>query len=215
MTMDNAGIPSPPRNPIAVLQRFARPRPAIERCDLCSAPLAEEHQHLLEPADRKITCACDACAVLFSGQADMRYRRVPRRIESWPNFVMPDLQWESLGVPISLAFFFFSSPQEQIVAVYPSPGGATESTIPAEAWQPVTEENPALAKLEPDVEALLVNRMRGARAYYRVPIDECFKLVGLVRTHWRGLSGGAALWPEVDKYFQQLEARSAKKASHA
>jgi hypothetical protein len=215
MTLDNTGIPSPPRNPIAVLQRFARPRAAMERCDLCSAPLAEAHQHLLEPADRKISCACDACAVLFSGQADMRYRRVPRRIESWPQFVMGDLQWESLGVPISLAFFFFSSPQQQIVAVYPSPGGATESTIPAEAWEPVTKDNPALTKLEPDVEALLVNRMRGARAYYRVPIDECFKLVGLVRTNWRGLSGGAALWPEVDKYFQQLEARSAKKALHA
>jgi hypothetical protein len=215
MTIDNAGNSSPPRNPIAVLQRFARPRAAVERCDLCAAALVEEHQHLLEPANRKISCACDACAVLFSGQADRRYRRVPRRIESWPQFVMDDLQWESLGVPISLAFFFFSTPQQQIVAVYPSPGGATESTIPAEAWEPVAADNPALAKLEPDVEALLVNRMRGARAYYRVPIDECFKLVGVVRTNWRGLSGGAALWPEVDKFFHHLEARSAKKATHA
>ena len=47
-----------------------------------------------------------------------------------------------------------------------------------------------LAELEPDVEALLVNRMKGERAYYRAPIDECFKLVGLIRMHWRGLSGG-------------------------
>ncbi len=44
-----------------------------------------------------------------------------------------------------------------------------------------------LAELEPDVEALLVNRMNGERAYYRTPIDECFKLVGLIRAHWRGL----------------------------
>ncbi|HEX4124918.1 MAG TPA: DUF5947 family protein [Tepidisphaeraceae bacterium] len=215
MTIDDPGnppgSPTAPRNPIGVLQRFARPRAPVERCDLCAAELPPDHQHLLEPANRKISCACDPCAILFSGRADLRYKRVPRRIEAWPDFVMSELQWQSLGVPIALAFFFHSSPQQQIVAVYPSPGGATESTIPGEAWDFVTQENPGLAKLEPDVEALLANRIRGARSYYRVPIDECFKLVGLVRTNWRGLSGGAAMWQEVDKFFAHLESRATKR----
>ena len=45
---------------------------------------------------------------------------------------------------------------------------------------------------EPDVEALLVNRVGAVREYFIVPIDECYKLVGLIRLHWRGLSGGAS-----------------------
>ena len=57
------------------------------------------------------------------------------------------------------------------------------------------------ATLEPDVEALLVNRIGEARECYRVGIDECYKLVGLIRTHWRGLSGGQAVWDEIGRFF--------------
>ena len=44
-----------------------------------------------------------------------------------------------------------------------------------------------LKNMEPDVEALLVNRIGHARAwtseYFLVPIDQCYKLVGLIRSH--------------------------------
>ena len=33
--------------------------------------------------------------------------------------------------------------------------------------------------------------------YYIVPIDECYRLVGLIRMHWRGLSGGTEVWKEI------------------
>jgi hypothetical protein len=209
----NDEIKTAPRNPIAALRRFTRPRAAQERCDLCSAIIGEEHQHLLEPANRQLHCACDACAVLFSETT--KYRRVPRRIEQWRDFQITDEQWEALGVPIALAFFFFSTPLQQMVTMYPSPGGATEATLANEVWQILCDDNPQLAKLEPDVEALLVNRIRGAREYYRVPIDECFKLVGLIRTHWRGLSGGAQVWKEIEQFFQQLKSRSTGASTHA
>jgi hypothetical protein len=66
--------------------------------------------------------------------------------------------------------------------------------------------------MEPDVEALLANRVgatRGVAAeYYIVPIDECFKLVGLIRLHWRGLSGGTEVWREVGKFFASLKERA-------
>ena len=61
--------------------------------------------------------------------------------------------------------------------------------------------NPVLAELEPDVEALLVNRARGAREHWLVPIDDCYALVGLIRTRWRGLSGGEEVWREIDAFF--------------
>jgi hypothetical protein len=50
---------------LASLRRFARPRPLRERCDLCDADLADEHAHLLELSNRRLVCACDACAILF------------------------------------------------------------------------------------------------------------------------------------------------------
>jgi hypothetical protein len=64
-----------------------------------------------------------------------------------------------------------------------------------------------------DVEALLVNRVGRARGfsndeYYIVPIDECYKLVGLIRAHWRGLSGGPEVWEEIAAFFEGLRQRS-------
>jgi hypothetical protein len=41
--------------------------------------------------------------------------------------------------------------------------------------------------------------------YYLVPIDECYKLVGLIRTHWRGLSGGTEVWREIGAFFAELK----------
>jgi hypothetical protein len=43
-----------------------------------------------------------------------------------------------------------------------------------------------------------------------VPIDRCFALVGLIRTHWRGLSGGAEAWQAIRDFFAQLRNPVAK-----
>ncbi|HET6246165.1 MAG TPA: DUF5947 family protein [Tepidisphaeraceae bacterium] len=193
---------------LAALRRFARPRPPRERCDLCAADLAVSHQHLFSPADRKLACACDACAILFSGGQSSHYRLVPRRGEYWPNFHLADADWQAMNIPINLAFFTVPSLGEQVQAFYPSPAGATESLVPAEAWEAIKNENPRLNQLLPDVEALLVNRVGSARDYYRAPIDECYKLVGLIRGNWRGLSGGADVWKAIAEFFRELKEKS-------
>ncbi len=164
--------------------------------------------HLVERSSQRLLCACDACAVLFSGQGAARFLRVPRRVRFLPDFRLTDMAWEALQLPISLAFFLQSTKAGRVVAFYPSPAGATESQIPLESWQELEKENPVLRNLGADVEALLVNRVTGASACFLVGIDECYKLVGLIRTHWRGLSGGITAWQEITRFFDNLKARS-------
>ena len=193
---------------LATLRRFARPTPAQERCELCSLALAEQHDHLVELANRRLVCACEACAILFNSHAAGKYRRVPRHSKYLPDFRLSDVDWEALQLPVNMAFFLRSTPAERVVAFYPSPGGATEAAVPLDAWQMIVADNPVLAKFEPDVEALLVNRVGPARECYRAGIDECYKLVGLIRTHWRGFSGGDAVWAEIGRFFDGLKQRS-------
>jgi hypothetical protein len=196
---DGAGLSA-----LTSLRRFMRPRVVRERCELCGLELAPEHSHLVELASRRLTCACEPCAVLFSGQGAGKYRRVPRRAEFLPDFRLTDLAWQALDLPIGMAFFVQSSAAGRVLALYPSPAGATEAPVPPEAWQQLAEDNPVLRDFEPDVEALLVNRIGEARECYRVGIDQCYKLVGLIRMHWRGFSGGAAVWDEIGRFFAGL-----------
>jgi hypothetical protein len=199
-------------NAFAALRQFVRKRPAVECCEMCSSELPGEHQHLIDPAARKLVCACDACAILFSNQSSAKYKRVPRRIRFLPQFQMTDAQWDGLMVPIEMAFFFRSGTPGKVAAFYPGPAGATESLLSFETWGEIEQENPALREMEPEVEALLANRVgagRGATAqYYIVPIDECYKLVGLIRLHWHGLSGGTEVWREVGTFFSNLKERA-------
>ena len=200
------------RSALASLRRFVRPRSAPERCELCSLELPAEHPHLVEVASGRLLCACEACGVLFGGSSTLKYRRVPRRTQYLPNFRLNDVQWQGLGVPISLAFFRHSTPAGRVIALYPSPGGAIEALPDPQAWQDLAEDNPVLRELEPDVEALLVNRAGPVPECFRAGLDECYKLVGLVRTHWRGLSGGPAVWEEVRRFFDVFKGGEAAHA---
>jgi hypothetical protein len=175
--------------------------------------VALEHEHLVEPAKRRLVCACQACAILFSGQEGQRYKRAPSRIRVLPDFQLTDAQWDSLLVPINMAFFLKTGSPARVAAVYPSPAGATESLLPLETWEQIVAENADLQSMEADVEALLVNRLGAGRGfpvnqYFLLPIDQCFKLVGLVRRHWRGLSGGQELWQALEQYFAALTERA-------
>ncbi len=194
------------------LRRFLRSRAPVERCELCSAELPREHRHLIDPKERKLVCSCDPCAILFSS-GEGKYRRVPRQVRFLDNFTLSYQQWEDLLVPINMAFFFYSSAAGKVIALYPSPAGPTESLLPLEAWEEICAANPVLQKMEPDTEALLVNRVgleRGEKEaeYYLVPIDKCYELTGLIRANWQGLGGGAEVWREIARFFAQLKERA-------
>lgn len=207
-----SGVQPGYENGLGALRQFVRRRKDVERCELCSAEVSADHPHLIEPGTRKLLCTCNPCAILFSGMGT-KYKRVPRRVLALSDFRLTDGQWESLMVPISMVFFFRSTPDARVVAFYPSPAGATESLLALETWKDIEQANPVLSEMDADVEALLVNRVghvRGFAApeYYVLPIDECYKLVGLIRAHWRGLSGGTEVWQEIGRFFEGLKQRA-------
>jgi len=197
------------------LRRFAQPRGTepgaapprhdrieAERCELCSEAIGEEHAHVVNSEDRRILCSCRPCALLFAHKSGQRFRMVPDRYRHEPGFTVAEEDWI---FPVRMAFFFRNSALGRVVAFYPSPGGATESELPLDAWVRIMTANPAAREVEPDVEALLVDRESGA---YVVPIDACYRLVGLVRLHWKGFAGGTEAWELIEAFFAELRERA-------
>lgn len=194
------------RSPLPEADRSAD---APERCELCAEAVPDRHRHLLDLSARRLCCACRACSILFdSAEGGGRYRLVPDRRWHLHNFALDDAAWESLRIPVQMAFFFHDSAAERVVAFYPSPAGAVESLLDLDTWERIEVDNPVLAHLERDVEALLVSRAPGAPAHFLVPIDDCYALVGLIRTGWQGLSGGPQVWTAIGQFFADLRARA-------
>lgn len=192
----------------AALQRViarstARPAAIEDHCDMCSVPVPDNHRHVLDEQRDELLCACQACTLLFQRDAAGRghYRLVPdRRVR------LPELSPSELGVPVGLAFFVRRQ-DGSIAAHYPSPMGATRWDVEAGTWQRMEQHCPALRDLVPGVQALLLNTARGAKEHWIVPIDDCFRLVAIVRREWKGLSGGSEVWPAIEHFFAGLDRR--------
>lgn len=186
-----------------VIQRAATPARPVDRCDLCSEALPPEHRHLLDIDHGAALCSCQACTVLFNRPvaSNGHYRLIPRARSR-----LSAIDTAPLGVPVGLAYFV---PRDDgsVLAHYPSPVGATEWTVDDVAWRSVVAAHPSLGALQPEVQALLVNTAWGACEHWIVPVDDCFRLVAIVRREWRGLSGGSTVWPEITSFFGDLVER--------
>ncbi len=212
------------RSPLAGLRRVVTNRPASvvgERCEMCAEPIAAEHQHVVNLESRGLMCTCRGCYLLFTAtysgpdsvekEAALRYRAVPDRYLSFPDFTLDGRQYDELEIPVSLCFLFRNSVLGRVVAFYPGPAGATESELPLEAWSRIVDANPELGLLRSDVEALLIRGSEHGHndfSCHIVPIDTCYELVGQLRLLWRGFDGGTEVRQAMGAFFSAVEARS-------
>ena len=200
--------------PMSVLRRITtRPPPDPDRqtCDMCAEPIGDDHPHVVGIHSRQLMCVCRGCWLLFTAEnADLRYKAVPNRYLSFPDFALTADGWDGLDIPVGLVFFFSSSVLRRTVAFYPGPAGVAESELGLQAWSEVVAANPEFDVLADDVEALLVrapNSDHGA-ACFLVPIDACYELAGRLRTLWRGFDGGQDARAAITQFFASVEARS-------
>lgn len=203
----------------ASLRRFAGTAPRIERCEMCGAAVEIAHPHLLDRTTHAIVCACNACALLLSNQQEARFLRIPPEVRAVRDLVSDEVQagfeWEALALPIDLVFFIRRA-DGRLLAKYPSPAGAIESSLPVEGVERALASSSA-AGMQPEVQALLVSRIAGDEAAFVVPIDECYRLTGLIRMKWHGLSGGADVRIAIRDFFAEMHMRAGMDAgkSHA
>jgi Family of unknown function (DUF5947) len=206
----------------AVLRRVSANRPVApigERCEMCGVGIGQIHQHVVNTEQRSLLCTCRPCFLLFTASgAELKFRAVPDRYLSFPDFRLGIAQWDALEIPVGLAFFFRNAGMDRTVAFYPGPAGATESDLSLSAWSAVAAANPVLSTLEPDVEALMIragDRDHAGFECFLVPIDRCYELVGQLRQVWRGFDGGQEARVRVEQFFADLARRSRPAPSDA
>ena len=193
--------------PDAGAPRPAAPRePSTATCELCPIGIGEDHRHLLHLVERRIVCVCETCWSMRSGDPEFRPPGV--RTLWLEDFVMPHDVWTAFQIPIGLAFLMRSSVSGGVVALYPSPVGATESELELTAWDALCAANPILDQMEPDAEALIVNRTTDPHQYAIVPVDQCYTMVGLIKSRWEGISGGRGVEDAVGEFFERVRARA-------
>jgi Family of unknown function (DUF5947) len=181
-----------------------------EKCELCATEIPAEHGHVADLEQATLSCACRACYLLFThAQAGRgRYRAVPDRYLRDPARQLSVGEWDEFEIPVGLAFFLRSSQRGEVCAFYPSPAGATESTLNLQAWDRLTAAHPLLAAADADVEAILICRTDSGVEYYLVPVDACYELAGRMRLHWRGFDGGAEARQSIAEFLGQVRIRS-------
>jgi len=188
-----------------VIRRASERTAEVERCGICAGPVGPEHRHVWDEQGGELMCACTPCSLLFQREAagGGRYQLVPTRGRR-----LSGVTADELGVPVGLVFFV-KQRDDRVLGHYPSPLGTTESEIDAGAWRAVAARSPALAEMKPRVEAFLVwtGTPRGGGQQWVVPVDDCFRLVALIRQHWTGMSGGSGVWRALARFFDDLGRR--------
>jgi hypothetical protein len=180
-----------------ILEQPVVRRETAERCEFCGVAVPAEHSHVVDIENRRIVCSCRPCWLLFTnpGAAGGKFRSAGDRRERVES---TEFDTGEFATPVGMAFFIRNSKTGAVSAFFPSPGGATESGLSFDGDQP------ALRRLEADIEALLIYQRGSQRECWIVPIDACYELVGRIRRYWRGFDGGLEARREIESFFEKL-----------
>jgi hypothetical protein len=152
-------------------------------------------------------CACEACWALYSGDAEYRPTGCGRC--GWINAsTVTPRRGRAFQIPIGLAFFMRSTVTGGVVAFYPSPAGATESELSLDVLGRAGRAQPVLEHLDPMPRRSSSTAPPSPTSTRSLPIDDCYALVGLIKSRWEGISGGAAIEQAVPEFFEAIRARS-------
>ena len=190
------------------LRQFVRSRPRPSAASCAAIGLAAEHSHLVEPASRQLVCSCDACSILFSGQQSRAISTGSQR------------RRVLAGLPTDRCPMGRSTSTDQPGLFHDKHAGRPRARLLPESGRGhrIAPGARGLARLgggEPDPRPTRAgcrstpgqSDEQGSRVLPR-PIDECYKLVGLIRANWRGLSGGSGSLGGSGQFFTRLKKRS-------
>ena len=146
---------------------------------------------MLELSSRELMCSCRPCSLLFDreGAGSGRYKLVPERRLRLEDFAISDA---GVGGAARSGGHGVLLPLERRASgcspTTPARWGRPSRSCELSSWQELEAANPILGELEPDVEALLVNRVaRREHGTGSSRSTSATALVGLIRTRWRGL----------------------------
>ena len=197
-------------------------RPAA-RCDRCGVGLLPDprHAHLFSYSRRSLLCACAACSApyregVIGKERSPAYRLVPSRVERIDALSLTQADWEELGIPVQIAFLLKN--QRENGWRLGRGRGPSRLSQPGREYgigHPAGGVDPPLVQLL-SARATRAGRRSPARRqaprqarYFRAPIDECYRLAGLLRSHWEGFAGGPRVGAAVDDFFAELASRAA------
>ena len=186
----------------------ARRARAGARCELCPIGIGEDHRHLLHLDERRIVCVCETCWSMRSG--DPEFRPPGARTLWLDDFDLPDERVGGVpdpdrpGVPDAQR-----ASAAAVVALYPSPAGATESELELDGVGRAVRGQPG--PRAPRARRRGADRRphrRPRTATRSCPIDQCYRLVGLIKARWEGITGGRGVDAAIAEFFDGLRARA-------
>ncbi len=169
-----------------------------EHCDLCQEQVPDEHRHLYDTDGGEVLCACRACSLLFAGEEAAqgatgwcRGAASASRRSTRPAWACPSAWRSSCPPPTARSAAHYPSPRATRCGGGPGGLGRSRGGLPA------------CASCAPTWRRCSSTR-HGGRAALDRPVDDCHRVVAIVRREWR-MSGGDRVWPAVEQFFAGLE----------
>ena len=210
---------------VSSLRQLARPAAAADRDERRTAPAATARPARAATcaatryrptivtscsSPSAASCACARAAWRFARATPSCARRGTRVV--WlDDFELSDELWaRSRSRSASPSSCATAPPAASSRSIRARPGRPSRSST-SDAWEELGPPTRCSIDLEPDAEALIVNRMAEPPQHAIAPIDECYRLVGLIKASWEGISGGAGPEEAIAAFFDELRARSASR----